>query len=242
MDNNGILLRIRDLMQYLGLNTTNFAKKVGISQPNLSQILKGSRSCGEAVINKIVLSTGCDKNWLLTGEGEMIKDHSGSHSIKNEVVEVTEQEREMLAEGLMNGSFRLVPLKNIDSVGGIHSENEFSPSEQYTIKMLPFTEAREGDVAILQSGNSMYPTIPSGSVLLIREVVDWREYFGYGGIYVLWLRDGRRITKEVRRYDADPQNYVWCVSYNPDIADEELPKSMIRGVWKVVKYIADFGW
>ena len=88
----------------------------------------------------------------------------------------------------------------------------------------------------------MYPTIPSGAALLIREVVDWREYFGYGNIYVLWLRDGRRITKEVRRYDADPKNYVWCVSYNPDVADEELPRSMIRGVWKVIKYIADFGW
>lgn len=57
-----------------------------------------------------------------------------------------------------------------------------------------------------------------------------------------WLRDGRRITKEVRRYNEDPKNFVWCVSYNPDVADEELPKSMIRGVWKVVKYIADFGW
>lgn len=137
---------------------------------------------------------------------------------------------------------RLVPLINIDSVGGIHSNNTIDPSEQYVMRMMPFTEAREGDVAILQSGNSMYPTIPSGSALLIRKVEDWREYFGYGNIYVLWLRDGRRITKEVRRYDPDPQNYVWCISYNPDVADEELPRSMIRGVWKVIKYIADFGW
>ena len=107
---------------------------------------------------------------------------------------------------------------------------------------MPFADALPDDVAILQSGNSMYPTIPPGSALLIREVKDWREYFGYGNIFVLLLKDGRRITKEVRRYDDDPKNFVWCVSYNPDVADEELPKSMIRGVWKVVKYIADFGW
>lgn len=138
--------------------------------------------------------------------------------------------------------YDLVPLINIDSVGGVHSENMLTPSEQYIIKTIPFSDARKGDVAIFQSGNSMYPTIPSGSVLLIREVVDWREYLGYGNIYVLWLRDGRRITKEVRRYDADPQNYVWCVSYNPNVADEELPRSLIVGVWKVVKYVADFGW
>ena len=84
--------------------------------------------------------------------------------------------------------------------------------------------------------------IPAGSALLIREVPDWQEYFGYGNIFVIWLKDGRRITKEVRRYDPDPKKYVWCISYNPDVADEELPRSMIRGVWKVIKYIADFGW
>lgn len=180
---------------------------------------------------------GISRTFLLTGEGDMLKT-----PMQNEVEDLMPEEREIIERGLREGAFRLVPLINIDSVGGIHSDNAITPGEQYTIKLLPFAEAREGDVAILQSGNSMYPTIPSGSALLIREVVDWREYFGYGGIYVLWLRDGRRITKEIRRYDADPQNYVWCVSYNPDVADEELPKSLIVGVWKVVKYLADFGW
>ncbi len=148
----------------------------------------------------------------------------------------------MISKGLEDGTFKMVPLINIDSVGGIHSENTISASEQYTLRMLPFTEARTGDVAILQSGTSMLPTIPPGSVLLIREVVDWKEYFGYGGLFVLLLKDGRRITKEIRRYDEDARNYVWCVSYNPEVADEELPKSMIREVWKVIKFQADFGW
>lgn len=88
----------------------------------------------------------------------------------------------------------------------------------------------------------MTPTIPPGSTLLLREVQDWKEYFGYGNIFVLWLKDDRRITKEARRYDDDAKNYIWCVSHNPDVADEELPKSFIRGVWKVIKYQADFGW
>ncbi|MDE6831469.1 MAG: hypothetical protein K2J07_01870, partial [Muribaculaceae bacterium] len=177
-------------------------------------------------------------DWLLTGEGKMLKPSAPL----SEVEEATSQEIEMIKDGLKKGLFRMVPLINIDSVGGIHSNNAISSSEQYVISMMPFAEALEGDVAILQSGNSMSPTIPPGSALLIREVTEWREYFGYGNIYVLWLKDGRRITKEVRRYDPDPRNYVWCVSYNPDVADEELPRSMIRGVWKVVKFIADFGW
>lgn len=227
--------RLIAYLEYKGINKSEFGRIIGVSNAFITSMRKSIQPDKVKAIKENFTDLNID--WLLYDEGEMLKE-----SLRNEVESITQQEREAIEEGVRDGSFRLVPLKNIDSVGGIHSENAFSSSEQYTIKMVPFTEAREGDVAILQSGNSMYPTIPSGSALLIREVVDWREYFGYGGIYVLWLRDGRRITKEVRRYDSDPKNYVWCVSYNPDIADEELPKSMIRGVWKVVKYIADFGW
>lgn len=225
-----VVSRIREIMNRLSLNQSQMAERINIHQPNLSAILREKRPCDEAVINKICISLDISKNWLLTGEGEMLKAH-------DESVDEPEAETSHARE-----SYKLVPLINIDSVGGVHSPNLIEPSEQYPIKLLPFTDAREGDVAIIQTGNSMSPTIPPGSVLLIRKVEDWQEYFGYGNIYVLWLRDGRRITKEVRRYYPDPKNYVWCVSYNPDVADEELPRNLIRGVWKVIKYQADFGW
>lgn len=231
--------RIEAIVKYSGLTIPKFADYVGFKTPQtVRELIKGNtKTLSDAVRFKIASAyPQINPDWLLSGEGEMLKP-------KSELMEVHEEHADQIAiEELREGRFRMIPLVNIDSVGGIHSENSIDPSEQYVIKMMPFTEARDGDVAILQSGNSMYPTIPSGAALLIREVVDWREYFGYGNIYVLWLRDGRRITKEVRRYDADPKNYVWCVSYNPDVADEELPRSMIRGVWKVIKYIADFGW
>lgn len=218
------------LSQGLFSSQMEIGERLGIKSKSYLSQLVNSFPPNEDFVNKFMeLAPQFNRSWLLTGEGEMLKPNR----IDSEILDDRKKDF---------SDYGLVPLVNIDSVGGIHSDNAIIQSEQYVIKMMPFTEAREGDVAIMQSGNSMYPTIPSGSVLLIREVVDWREYFGYGNIYVLWLKDGRRITKEVRRYDADPKNYVWCVSYNPDVADEELPRSMIRGVWKVVKYIADFGW
>lgn len=236
--------RLNEAFQYLRErgkvhSQKDLALAMGATAPNVSSALRGvDKVLTEKFLRRFVeaFDNEVSYDWLLTGEGKMLKP-------KSELMEAHEEHTDKIAiEELREGRFRMIPLINIDSVGGIHSENSIDPSEQYVIKMMPFTEARDGDVAILQSGNSMYPTIPSGAALLIREVVDWREYFGYGNIYVLWLRDGRRITKEVRRYDADPKNYVWCVSYNPDVADEELPRSMIRGVWKVIKYVADFGW
>lgn len=136
----------------------------------------------------------------------------------------------------------LVPLVNIDSVGGIHSPNLLTSGEQYVEGVVPFPDARPDDLAIYQSGDSMSPTIPPGSILQIRQVIDWREYLGYGGVFVLWLSDDRRITKQVLKYTPDPQMYVTCHSYNPEAADEELPRSMIRQVWKVVNILINKGW
>ena len=163
--------------------------------------------------------------WLKTGEGEMLRDDA-----------------EEKPAATPKDNYRLVPIIHIDSVGGMHSHNSIVQEPQYIEGYAPFAGAKEGDVCIIQSGDSMIPTCPAGSLLLVRQVLDWREYFGYGNIFVLVLTDGRRITKEVTKYAPDPQNYVWCVSHNPDVPDEELPKSMIAAVWKVIKILVNKGW
>lgn len=224
------LQRIRQTLKWLIYNDiaktdAEIAKLLGYTKSSFSQIVNGRVPMSDKFISKLCsLDKNINSVWLLTDEGEMLNE-SGKVSATDDSAK----------------TYALVPLINVDSVGGIHSDNAITITEQYTIRKIPFTDAREGDVAILQSGNSMSPTIPPGSVLLIREVVNWQEYLD-NGVYVIWLKDDRRITKEIRRYAPDPQNYLLCVSYNPDVADEPLPRSLIRGVWKVVKYIADFGW
>ena len=160
----------------------------------------------------------------------------------NEVEVSTKEDRGEPERAMADGKVTYIPLIHIDSVGGVHSPNSLTNSEQYVERMIPFPDARPGDVAILQSGNSMAPTIPAGAILQIRKVENWREYFGYGSDFVLWLTDERRITKQVLKYEPDPKNYVTCHSYNPEAADEELPKSMIQEVWKVVNVLINKGW
>ena len=237
-ENETIKERLILFIRHLNIGQGKFETRCGLANGYVNNI---RRSITPEKLQQIARRyPELNAGWLMTGEGEMLR--SRSPDCGDEAGDLTPSERQMIAEGLRDGRFRMVPLINIDSVGGILSENEITPSEQYIIRMMPFTEARDGDLAILESGSSMYPTIPPGSVLLIREVVDWQEYFGYGGLFVLCLKDGRRVTKVVLRHDTMPKKYVVCHSYNPDVADEELPRSMIRGVWKVIKYVTDFGW
>lgn len=216
------------------------AEAMGASKPNVSSALKGDP---KVLTDKFLqrFNAAFDNifsvDWLLTGEGDMLQSET-----RNEVEYLTAEEIAEFDKARGEGRVTYIPLVNIDSVGGIHSPNALSSSEQYIERMIPFPDARPGDVAILQSGNSMSPTIPAGAIMQIRRVDGWREYFGYGSDFVLWLSDDRRITKQVIKYLPDPVNYVTCHSYNPESADEELPKSMIKEVWKIINVLINKGW
>lgn len=62
-----------------------FAEIVGISRTQFSEIVTGKRKLSDKAIHKIVTAIPeINKDWLLTGEGEMLKSHiaiAESHSI-----------------------------------------------------------------------------------------------------------------------------------------------------------------
>lgn len=226
METINVRTRLKTFLKYIKVSEGSFENQCGLANGFVSHV---GDSIRKASLQKILnVFPDLNEKWLITGVGTMLKDG-------NQAEEKKENEDNTI-------NYRLVPLMNIDSVGGMHSGNTEIDTSEYIRGMIPFTEAKEGDICIMESGNSMYPTIPSGSLLLIREVPTWKEYIGYGNIFVILLKDGRRITKEITRYDEDPKNYVLCVSHNERVPAEELPKSMIVGVWKVIKIQIDRGW
>lgn len=197
----------------------DFAEKLGISTSNLSSAIGGNvKYLSDSFFRRVqttfpILSL----KWLLNGEGEMVspiamKDNSSG-----------------------------IPLIHIDSVGTYDGQNKIL-SPEYIEKYIPFIDAQANDFCIYQSGESMSPTIPSGAILHLREVVDWQEYFGYGGYFVLLLADGRRITKQVLRGVENPKSCVLCHSINPSHSDEELPRTFIRRVFKIINVLTNNGW
>ena len=142
-----------------------------------------------------------------------------------------------------DGTYRLVPMINSDAVGGMHKMNDISVTDtEYIIKYIPFVDATADDVCIRVTSDSMIPTCPPGCVVQIREVSNWKEYFGYGNLFVLQLKDGRRIIKEVTKYEDNPKDYVLCISHNRTVPAEELPKNFIVSHWKVKKELTQRGW
>ncbi len=217
--------RLKEFLSSQKIGRNRFEEQLGISIGYMSS--KATTITSDVIEKTILAYPILNLDWLITGSGEMLKSAtptSVSASSDNSI------------------SYRLVPLLNLDAVGGIHSPNAVLGDREYADQLIPFTDAQEGDVALTVSGESMSPTCPPGSRVLIRQIPQWREYFGYGNIFVLLLTDGRRILKEVQKYPEDSKNYILCKSHNDKYPEEELPKNMIASVWKVIKILNERGW
>lgn len=231
---NGIRERIRRIIGIENLSIKAFSEKTNVPRPTIvNMFAKDTKPSYDFIKSIAVAFPTYSLGWLITGEGSMLK---------SEVVSTISEPEKQSPEENNAVNYRLVPLLNLDAVGGMHSLNSESGDSEYIDKLIPFTDAQDGDVALIISGESMSPTCPSGSKVLIREVPRWNEYFGYGNIFVLLLTDGRRILKEVQKWHEDSKNYILCRSHNDKYPEEELPKSMIAGVWKVIKILNERGW
>ena len=63
--------RISTVIKSSGLTKTAFSKKIGLSQPFVSQLASGDASPSDRTIVDICREFGVNERWLRTGEGEM---------------------------------------------------------------------------------------------------------------------------------------------------------------------------
>lgn len=220
------------------------ADKIGYNSASVSHIVSGLKPVSEKFVrNLCTLSSKINPDYLLSGDPEMLRD---PYKLVEDYVleqdkELNETKEQLKIALRTEGDYRLVPVYNFDAAGGIHAQNEITDAPAFIEKYVPFAGAHEEDICVHVTGTSMIPTYSPGTLLLIRKVEGWREYFGYGQAFVLFLSDGRRILKEVRKFVENPKEYVLCVSHNKEFESEELPKSMIVSVYKVIMALTNDG-
>lgn len=225
---SNIRKEIDGILKSRGLTKRWLASKTNIAEGNLNRVL-GNVSLEN--LKKIADALNIDSSLLL----EPIR----YSEMNNSILDNANTSLPMPDDA----NYRLVPLINSDAVGGMHKINDVLETDsEYIISYIPFVDAKEQDVCIQVKSDSMIPTCPPGCVVQIREVPNWQEYFGYGNLFVIQLKDGRRIIKEVTKYADNPKDYVLCISHNKNVPAEELPRNLIVSVWKVIRVLTDRGW
>lgn len=73
--------RINKIVQQSGLTKTDFAKRLGVSQPFISKICTGDATPSDRTISDICREFGVNEVWLRTGDGEPFRKSSVEEEI-----------------------------------------------------------------------------------------------------------------------------------------------------------------
>nr|DAN74198.1 MAG TPA: putative transcriptional regulator [Caudoviricetes sp.] len=203
--------RVIKLLDYLGLTAQQFELRVGLSNGAASKMGDGTR---RSTLDKISNAfPNVNTNWLLTGEGEMLKN--GKELIVG-------------ASDMLEKDIRMIPLLPISAQGG--SLNDFVISVKESDCERIISPIKGVDYAMSVSGDSMAPEYPPGSQILIKRINE-KAFIDWGRVYVLDTCNGTVIKK---LYPSEKPDTVVCKSINSEYPPFEVCFSDIYGIYRVL--------
>ncbi|WP_302559472.1 helix-turn-helix domain-containing protein [Phocaeicola coprocola] len=172
-----------------------------------------------------VIYTKCvdiDMNWLLTGEGNMIREESNKEEKLPSV----------------NQTYEGAPYFNVDFIGGFDLiVNNQTVNPDFYINYPPYNQP--GVVWCNLTGHSMEPEISNGDIIALREVTTPIQYLPAGEIYGI-VTEEYRTVKRIRL--SQKEGFVRLIPSNKseEFCEQEIPISMILKVYAVLGSIRKF--
>ncbi|MBR2961759.1 MAG: helix-turn-helix transcriptional regulator [Alistipes sp.] len=208
--------RIKLIRKELGLTQEQLSERLGIGKTALSMIETGRTGLSSRNRNILVQELNVNPDWLETGEGQMF---NADPHLSNAFAQ----------RGEMSMPLQSVPLYDIEGTAGLvplfANQSNIEPTSYIHIPNLP-----KCDGAINVVGDSMYPLIKSGDIVLYKQLRDVNDIF-WGDMYLLSIDiDGEEYitVKYVQKSDRD--GYIRLVSQNPHHADKDVAIDRIRAI------------
>lgn len=207
--------RIKLIRKALGMTQEQLAQHLGIGKAALSMIETGRAGVSARNRNILVQELNVNPEWLDGGKGQMFNAEPDLTAYRHRT----------------DNSLPLqsVPLYSIEGTAGLvplfTDSTRMKPLNYIHIPNLP-----KCDGAIYVAGDSMYPLLKSGDIVLYKQLGSIDDIF-WGDMYLLSLDlDGEEYITVKYIQKAERDDYVKLVSQNPHHADKEIAKSRIRAL------------
>ena len=246
------LKRIKQYIDYKGITNQNFEKQVGFSNGAFASQLKNNRTIGVDKLENILIAfPELNPEWLLTGNGEMIKTKSKENAtflngginggVKGGEPNVKKTHAIELAEKPTNTGIEAnnlgdagIPLIPIDAMAGFGTGAVQVMHYDTSKYVVPEFAELNVDFMIRVKGSSMVPKYNSGDLVACKKLVITDIFFQWNKVYVLDTEQGALI-KRVKKGSRD--NYILLISDNKNYDPFELHLSKIFAVALVVGVI-----
>ena len=247
-----LIERIYQLSDFKGDSIYKISKEIDVSNGYFAKTKAKNGSVGSEIIEKIV-SYYPDLNveWLITGNGEMIKTKSLKNVLKkNEDIyeDINEDKPNVkktyaieLAEKPTNTGIEAnnldnagIPLIPIDAMAGFGTGAVQVMHYDTSKYIVPEFSELNVDFMIRVKGSSMVPKYNSGDLVACKKLVITDIFFQWNKVYVLDTDQGALI-KRVKK--GSKENYIQLISDNKKYDPFELHLSKIFAVALVVGVI-----
>ncbi|WP_125721722.1 S24 family peptidase [Flavobacterium ustbae] len=209
--------RVREYLDYKGITKYKFCNDLGFS----NKFLDNSSNMGTDKACKILHHyPDLNSEWLLTGNGPMIKEETASVMIMNsdrKTVDPIHVAQE-------------IPLYDLEAVAGLREL--FSSGEpQRILDTIKIPNLPKCDGAISVTGDSMYPLLKSGDIILYKETEFENIFFGEMYLLSVKLNDWEEyITVKYVQKSDQGQEFVKLVSQNSHHQPKDIHVSKISAL------------
>lgn len=198
-----------------------FFQENGISASNFRGNALKSEVGGDVIAKILSIQPKLSPEWLLTGKGEMLRETAEQAPIR-----VFNSTKDRLIDSSQD-----VPLYDLEASAGIISL--FSDSHDNPIDHIRIPGIPKCDGAIKVSGDSMYPLLKSGDIVMYKQMHDFvTGIYVYGEMYIIGFElhgDVFVVVKYIHKSEQD-QHHIKLVSQNQHHDDFEIPKTSIRAL------------
>lgn len=206
-------------------NKAAFAKQLGVSPQTVHSWIARNTFDSELVFAKC---DGLSADWLLTGEGPMLRSEDGirfEETIQRAPVRlhrISGKSRDTVV------SEQSVPLYGVEATAGIMAQGDMS---DYIIDHISIPHMPKVDGALVVTGDSMFPIIKSGDIVLYKVFQDFRHII-YGQMYlvsVIMEGDTLVLVKYVYKVEG-ADDFILLVSENKHNEPFKVPLSSVRSL------------
>ncbi len=214
-----IVDRILQIIEYKGISKSAFYRETGLSNGFLDKV----KDVGSSKIEHILkIYPEISPNWLLTGNGNMLI----SEEVPVQLLNKDRKTKDVILE------MQEVPLYSLEATAGLVDFFKSSKPTN-TLNTIKIPNIPSCDGAISVTGDSMYPLLKSGDIILYKQVPVERINIYFGEMYLLGVRideyEEMITVKYVQKSDLG-DDYIKLVSQNQHHQSKDIPLNSVSAM------------
>lgn len=195
------------------------------SQSSLTSIRNGKSKPTESIITNLCNTYKVNAAWIYTGEGAMFNDRDQSDVVSDAPYINDDLVNVPLVPASVAASF-------VEGLDGCSQDQDFYGVMAETGERLNSSDYKVFEIV----GDSMYPTIVSGSKVLGKNIPEGQWEVASGIVIIVY---GMTLTiKRILKNDLYSDNRLILKADNPIHGEITIARSEIRGMWQATRIVS----